>query len=195
MRGALVGVHGGFASENASVAPAVAEIVKRLPNGGHLAGTTYADNPDPNAFPIPWPAHKPRSFAESADWTLGSVEETLVAVYAPGDRAGVREVLARIRARYVEARATDRRRDDELVRAMLGEIFKELEARQKARAAAVAAAAAPAPSRQRRERRRRCSARPGFRPKADGNPRSLRRGSSASMRPRRSAPQERSRRS
>ncbi len=156
MRGDLVGIHGGFASENASVAPAIAEIVKRLPNGGRLAGTDFAVSGDPDAFPIPWPAQRPRDFAESAAWTLESVEETLVAVYAPGDRASVRDLLERIRARYVAARTGDPRRDDELVRAMLSEIFRELEARKNVRAGgAVAAAPSSSNAGGRRDPRRR----------------------------------------
>lgn len=130
LRGQLVGVHGGFASENASVAPAVAEISKRLPNGGQLAGTAFVSEDE--TYPIPWPAQKPRDFAESAEWTARSVEDTLAVVYA-GDKAGVHDVLERTKTRYVGMRASDKRRDDELVRAMLGDVFKELESRQKGR--------------------------------------------------------------
>jgi hypothetical protein len=136
LHGNLVGIHGGFASENASVAPAIAEIVKRLPNNGQLAGASFVS--DEETYPIPWPAQKPKDFAESAEWTARSVEETLAVVYA-GDRVGVHDVLERAKARYVALRATDRRRDDELVRAMLGDVFKELEARQKGRPQTAAA--------------------------------------------------------
>jgi hypothetical protein len=130
LRGNLVGIHGGFASENASVAPAVAEIVKRLPNGGKLGGTNFADAEDPSVYPIPWPATRPSDFAESAEWTVRSVEDTLLVVY-PGQRAVVHDVLERTRERYVEGRASDPRRDDELVRAMLADVFRELESRQR----------------------------------------------------------------
>lgn len=161
MRGELIGIHGGFASENASVAPAWVEIAKRLPNRGQLAGFDLASLEDEATWPIEWEGVKPRDFAESAEWTVRSVEETLVAVYAPHDAAGIHDLLERTRSRYVSERAKDPRRDDELVRAMLADIFKEIEARYRKPTVAVATAPQAQPSR--RPRRRSAGDRAGAR--------------------------------
>ena len=158
MRSELVGVHGGFASENASVAPAASEIRKRFPAGVEAWGAALVAQLDPEAEPLAWPAEMPRDFEESSAWTIASVEDTLVAVYAPHDRAAVREALERARERYVALRTSDPRGDDELVRAMLSDVFKELEARQKSLAATSAPEAASS-----RPRRRRCAPHSGRR--------------------------------
>jgi S1-C subfamily serine protease len=164
MNGYLVGIHGGFAQEGSSnshatgphhsIAAAMAEILKRLPNKGNLSGAGVGEGGDPGAFPIPWPAQKPRDFAESALWTTRSLEDTLTAIQigdpeagepedtakakAASARATVDDVLERERAKYVGMRTGDERPDDVLVRAMLHDIFADLDSRRPGKGGAVA---------------------------------------------------------
>jgi hypothetical protein len=129
LAGRLVGVHGGFASENASVAPATGEILRYVDHksGRMDPGKTFVKL----VPPVIWPAERPRDFAESTWWTVRSVADTLVAVYAPGRKSYVRSVLSDVRKRYLDLRERDERTDDDLVRAMLAEVFSILEEEQK----------------------------------------------------------------
>jgi S1-C subfamily serine protease len=143
MRGDLVGIHGGFAGGTASVASVAAEAAALLPGAPErpLAAAAVAADPQlsralEGGAPVRWPARAPRDFAESSEWTIRSVEETLVAVYAPGDGDGVRRVLEETRRRFVAMRSRDARRDDELVRAMLAEVFRRMEERARVAGAA-----------------------------------------------------------
>ena len=135
LSGDLVGLHGGFASESASVAPAATEVMRVLPLGPDrkLRIEAFAGNAGRlPAFPVVWQAHMPRDFDESSDWTMLSVEETLVAVYAPHDADAVHRILVGTRERFLALRKTDGRHDAELVRAMLSDVFRQLENRSKA---------------------------------------------------------------
>lgn len=122
--GHLVGLHGGYAGENASVASSIAQLWRdiRRPDG----------RLDPEAatqgktLPVRWPARIPRDFAQSAQWTVESVTDTLIAEYAKRNPGYVRGVLARTKKRYLKLRETDGRSDDDLVRAMLTEVFEIL---------------------------------------------------------------------
>lgn len=127
--GRLVGVHGGFSADNASVAPSIEAIWKRIRSKKGRFDPAGALRGKPT--PVHWAAIRPRSFAESTQWTTRSVIDTLVAVYAPGRRAFVQSVLDDMRVRYLDLRKSDRRTDDELVRAMLADVFRVLDRERK----------------------------------------------------------------
>jgi S1-C subfamily serine protease len=129
LEGRLVAIHGGFVNDSASVAPSIEAIMPFLHarNGELDPGHTVRGS---RALPVRWPASSPGSFEESTRWTIDSVADTLVEVYAPGERTYVLATLKRIRVRYLSLRAKDPRSDADLVRAMLGEIFEALTAHQ-----------------------------------------------------------------
>jgi hypothetical protein len=160
LSGDLVGIHGGFASESASVAPATVEILRLIPGGGKkkLSIDLFdADLKVAGRFPIVWPAHVPKDFAESSAWTIASVEDTLVEVYSTHNREVVRQVLSSARERFLVSRLRDRRKDDELVRAMLADVFRQLEERTRAQQGP-AGQTLNSSRRPRRRRRRRAAA-------------------------------------
>ncbi|RME71324.1 MAG: serine protease [Planctomycetota bacterium] len=147
-RGRLVGIHGGYTTARSSVAPAWEQIHAALfesPNAPRdltALGLRYP----PGTPPIVQPGRRPRDFAESSRWTLASVRPTLEALY--GSRAGVPidALLERIRNRYLALREVDPRSDPELIRAMLSDLFAQLDERDRSAlrlpAAAVSSCAA-----------------------------------------------------
>lgn len=133
LKGDLIGIHGGFASSSASVAPACIEIMRVLPGAGRKRLSMDDFQTAAVELPVVWPARMPRNFAESSEWTIRSVDETLVEVYRETipDREVVHDILAKTRREFLARRANDRRSDDDLVRAMLSEVFNKLQAASK----------------------------------------------------------------
>jgi len=147
--GRLVGINGGFASESASIAIAVEEMLRTLSAAGDGAerptsflglaqepGLRRAHGQGP---PVRLPARAPRDFAESTEWTVRSVEETLVDVYGHGEPSTrriapeeVRRIISETRARFVAARRSDGRSDAALLRAMLAEMFSRIDEKKPA---------------------------------------------------------------
>ena len=132
LQGELVGIHGGFASEKASVAPSMRELGRFIEFEDGLAdpGASLAGRD----LPVRWDARAPEDFAESTRWTVDSVASTLEAIYAPGEEAYVRDTLADVRARYLALREREdpeERSDADLVRAMLASVFEIFDAHRR----------------------------------------------------------------
>ncbi|GIW73446.1 MAG: hypothetical protein KatS3mg102_2988 [Planctomycetota bacterium] len=147
LRGRLVGVHGAYATAGASIATAVEEVRRQL--FGRAGGPADLDELGRRlpAGTATWVMSglRPHDFQQSAAWTLASVRETLVALYGEAGAERIDRVLVAAHARHAARRLAEQRSDDELVRAMLQEVFRELDRRARAPAPAGTAGGASAP--------------------------------------------------
>ena len=126
--GRLVGVHGGYASQRTGVGPALDDVLSAvgMVDGGldiqrlRFHALTTLD-------PLMFSFTRPDDFAQSSQWTIDSIADTLFAVYPHHGQATIMDLLLQTRQRYVAGRAKDKRTDAEVVRAMLQEIFENLD--------------------------------------------------------------------
>jgi hypothetical protein len=128
-KGRLVGIHGGFTGNSSSVAPAWEEIQRQLfgqPGGPRDLTELQLRYPEGTAT-VELPGKRPTDFTESSGWTIDSILETLTSLYGAHNHQAVVDALDSTRNRYMQLREVDTRRDDDLVRAMLEDVFEELQ--------------------------------------------------------------------